>query len=171
MNGYPVALLAHVALLAQVNVVAILGADDTEKAFQFLVINSKASKVSPDHIRALALHYEEGALKERLTTARLSLDPNVGFVGLVNDGEDGPFRGMISWPITPKGSRIVTPTAIEASIANIQQRKVRDFESDDVLLEFFYTIWRQIKARWPELWNADSWNEPSSARSAKRVIA
>src|ERR1035441_7677866 len=64
----------------QINVVAILGADDMEKAFQFLVINNKASKVSVDHIRALALHYEEGALKERLATARLNLNPNVGFV-------------------------------------------------------------------------------------------
>jgi DGQHR domain-containing protein len=140
----------------QVNVVAILGADDMEKAFQFLVINNKASKVSVDHIRALALHYEEGALKERLTTARLTLNPNVGFVGLVNEGEDSPFRGMISWPITPEANRIVTPTAIEASITYIQQQKVRDFASDDVLLEFFYTIWRQIAARWPDLWNAES---------------
>jgi len=44
-----------------VNVVAILGANDVEKAFQFLVINNKASKVSLDHIRALALHYEDEA--------------------------------------------------------------------------------------------------------------
>ncbi len=82
-----------------VNVVAILGADDVEKAFQFLVINNKASKVSLDHIRALALHYEDEALKTRLTTARLTLNPNVPFVGLVNDGDDSPFRGMISWPL------------------------------------------------------------------------
>jgi hypothetical protein len=140
----------------QINVVAILGADDMEKAFQFLVINNKASKVSVDHIRALALHYEEGALKERLATARLNLNPNVGFVGLVNDNEDSPFRGMIAWPITPEPNRIVTPSAIEASITYIQQQKVRDFSSDDVLLEFFYTIWRRISLRWPDLWNAES---------------
>jgi len=71
-----------------VNVVAIIGASDMEKAFQFLVINNKASKVSMDHIRALALHYEEAALKTRLETARLTLDPNVGYVGLVNNEED-----------------------------------------------------------------------------------
>jgi DGQHR domain-containing protein len=140
----------------QVNVVAILGADDMEKAFQFLVINNKASKVPVDHIRALALHYEDEALKKRLSTARLNLDPNVGFVGLVNEGEDSPFRGIISWPITPAANRIVTPTAIEASIGYIQQQKVRDFASDDVLLEFFYAIWRRIAAAWPELWNAES---------------
>lgn len=140
----------------QVNAVAILGADDMEKAFQFLVINNKASKVPVDHIRALALHYEDEALKKRLNTARLNLNPNVGFVGLVNEGEDSPFRGIIAWPITPAENRIVTPTAIETSIGYIQQQKVRDFASDDVLLEFFYAIWRRIAATWPELWNAES---------------
>ena len=84
MNEYDPAL--------QVNVVAILGANDMEKAFQFLVINNKATKVSMDHIRALALQYEEAALKTRLETARLTLDPNVGYVGLVNNEEDSPFR-------------------------------------------------------------------------------
>jgi len=139
-----------------VNVVAILGASDMEKAFQFLVINNKASKVSMDHIRALALHYEEAALKTRLETARLTLDPNVGYVGLVNNEEDSPFRGMVSWPLTPEANRIIVPASIEASIGLIQQQKVREFASEDVLLEFFYTIWRVIKDTWPDLWNANS---------------
>jgi DGQHR domain-containing protein len=139
-----------------VNIVAIIDADDMEKAFQFLVINNKASKVSMDHIRALALTYEDEALKERLTTARLTLDQNVGFVGIVNDGEDSPFQGIIAWPLNPEAQRIVTPSAVEASIAYIQQKKVKDFESDDVLIEFFYTIWRQIRARWADLWEPRS---------------
>jgi DGQHR domain-containing protein len=139
-----------------VNVVAILAASDEEKAFQFLVINNKASKVSMDHIRALALHFEPVALKARLETARLNLDPNVGYVGLVNNEEDSPFRGMISWPLTPEQDRVIVPASIEASIGYIQQKRVRAFESDDVLLEFFYTIWRRIKEKWPDLWNNDS---------------
>jgi len=139
-----------------VNVVAILASSDMEKAFQFLVINNKASKVSMDHIRALALHYEEAALKTRLETARLTLDPNVGYVGLVNNEEDSPFRGMVSWPLTPEANRIIVPASIEASIGLIQQQKVREFASEDVLLEFFYTIWRMIKDTWPDLWNANS---------------
>jgi len=139
-----------------VNVVAILNTDDMEKAFQFLVINNKASKVSMDHIRALALHYEEAALKTRLETARLTLDPNVGYVGLVNNEEDSPFRGMVAWPSTPANDRIIVPASIEVSIGLIQQQKVREFVSEDVLLEFFYTIWRVIKLRWPELWGQDS---------------
>jgi DGQHR domain-containing protein len=140
----------------QVNLVAITGAGDMETAFQFLVINNKASKVSQDHIRALSLQYDEGALKERLKTARLNLDPNVGYVGIVNEGEDSPFQNMIAWPLTPEANRVVTPSAIEASITYIQQKRVKDFDSDDVLLEFFYTIWRRIRTRWPDLWTPQS---------------
>lgn len=36
----------------RVNVIALLGVNDMEIAFQFLVLNNKASKVSTDHIRA-----------------------------------------------------------------------------------------------------------------------
>jgi len=109
-----------------------------------------------DHIRALSLHYEEAALKTRLETARLTLDPNVGYVGLVNNADDSPFRGMIDWPTTPETDRIIVAASIEGSIGLIREQKVRDFESNDVLLEFFYTIWRHIKRRWPTLWNATS---------------
>ena len=140
----------------QVNVVAIFGANDMEKAFQFLVINNKASKVSMDHIRALALHYQEDELQARLTTARLTLNPNLGFVGLVNSEEESPFRGMIDWPITPEPNRVVVPAAIENAITYIQQQRVKEFESDDVLLEFFYTLWRKLRESWPELWTANS---------------
>jgi hypothetical protein len=63
---------------------------------------------------------------------------------------------MISWPITPEQNRVIVPASIEGSIGYIQQKKVRAFDSDDVLLEFFYTIWRRIKENWPDLWNNDS---------------
>ncbi len=127
-----------------------------ETAFQFLVINNKASKVSMDHIRALALHFEEAALEARLETAELNLDPNVGFVGLVNNEEDSPFREWFPTPLTPEADRVIVPAAIEASLGYIQQKKVRAFESEDVLLEFFYTIWRRIRERWAALWQPDS---------------
>jgi DGQHR domain-containing protein len=139
-----------------VNIVALLNADDTEKAFQFLVINNKISKVSNDHIRALALHYEKQQLDNRLKTARLHLDPNVGFVGFVDSEDGSPFKGIISWPPNPEKQRIVPPAAIEASINYIQQQKVKQLENDDVLLEFFYAIWQIVKKQWPSLWHKES---------------
>jgi DGQHR domain-containing protein len=148
--------MQHVNPALNVNVVALLNADDTEKAFQFLVINNKISKVSKDHIRALALHYEKQQLDNRLKTARLQLDPNVGFVGLVDSEEGSPFKDIISWPPNPEKQRIVPPSAIEASISYIQQQKVKQLESDDVLLEFLYAIWRTIHTQWSSLWHKES---------------
>jgi len=79
----------------QVNVIALLGADEMEIAFQFLVINNKASKVSTDHIRALALDYKKEDLEERLRKGRLNLDLRFGFVGFADSDESSPFRGLI----------------------------------------------------------------------------
>ena len=42
---------------AKIGIVALLNVDDAETAFQFLVINNKASRVPTDHIRLLALDY------------------------------------------------------------------------------------------------------------------
>ncbi|WP_325090102.1 DGQHR domain-containing protein, partial [Burkholderia contaminans] len=62
---------------SEVPVVAILDSTNEEKAFQFIVINNKVSKVAPDHIRALSLNFTDSdgneGLEGRLKTARLSL--------------------------------------------------------------------------------------------------
>lgn len=140
----------------QVSIVALLNVEDDEKAFQFLVINNKASKVSSDHIRALALNYSQEQLRERLKTARLSLDPNLDYVGIVDSEETSPFYGIISWPTNPEENRIVVPSAIETAINKIQLKKVKPLEtSEDVLLECFYAIWNTIKTEWPLVWNKD----------------
>lgn len=139
-----------------INVVVLLNADDTEKAFQFLVINNKISKVSTDHIRALALHYEKQQLNERLKTARMTLDSNLKFVGAVDSEEDSPFRGIIAWPTNPKDSRIIPPSAIELAITYIQKKGIKSLENDDVLLEFFYAIWRPVKEMWAQIWHKES---------------
>ena len=140
-----------------VNVICLLNANDMETAFQFLVINHKASKVPTDHIRALSLQYVEEELNERLRSARLTLDPNLSSVNLLDKDESSPFYRIISWPTNPENQRIVSPSAIEASMAYIQQKKVKQFqESEDVLLEYFNAIWGTIKDSWLDLWTADS---------------
>lgn len=139
-----------------ISIVALLNAVDDEKAFQFLVINNKASKVASDHIRALALNYSQELLRNRLKSARLSLDPNVDFVGIVDSEESSPFYGIISWPINREEDRIVVPAAIETAINKIQIKNVKPLESEDVLLEYFYSIWNTIKSEWTRLWNKES---------------
>ena len=135
-----------------VNVVCLLNANDTETAFQFMVINNKASKVSTDHIRALSLQYEEDELSKRLSVARLTLHPNVGFVGLIDTDENSPFKGMISWPVDQSTSRIIVPSSIETALSYIQQQKIKQFDSEDILIDFFYAIWNTIKEKWSTIW-------------------
>ena len=143
-----------------VNVVALLNVDDTEKAFQFLVINNKATRVPSDLIRTLALDYQGQALSERLQTARLTLDENLKYVGIVDRDESSPFRGHVGL-VSHEGDqaqRFVPPAAIENSIALIQKKGegVRELQNDDALCEFLYAIWGPIHELWPELWTADS---------------
>jgi DGQHR domain-containing protein len=139
-----------------VPVVAILGASTDEKAFQFIVINNKVSKVSPDHIRALAINYSAQELKTRLRSARLSLSPQVSYVGWANEEEGSPFKGLLSLPNISEGNRWIVPASIESSIAYIQSKNMRALEDEDILLDFFLTIWKVIKQNWGNAFSKDS---------------
>jgi len=128
-----------------VNVVALLDADADEKAFQFLVINNKVAKVSVDHIRALNLNYNTARLTDRLKDARLSLNDNVGSVGVMDKDSESPFKGLIKWPnnMSYDGDKannegFVMPAAIEAAIGFIKSLGVGDLDDNESIDEFFY---------------------------------
>ncbi|POA57761.1 MULTISPECIES: DGQHR domain-containing protein [unclassified Pseudomonas] len=137
----------------RVPIVAILDASHEERAFQFIIINNKVTKVAPDHIRALTLRLtreeDKVDLENRLKTSRLSLSPNLSYVGLANDLDDSPFKGIISLPNMPEDDRKVVPAAIEASIAYIQSKNIKEFSGEDAAYDFFITIWDTIKNFWP----------------------
>lgn len=142
-------------------IVAILDASDEEKAFQFIVINNKVSKVATDHIRALSINFTDANgsqdLENRLRSARLSLSRNVGYVGLADDTADSPFKGMVALPGKPPADeRVVVPAAIESSIAYIQSKKFRQLADDEAAYEFFVTMWTTIKLSWSQAFGKDS---------------
>jgi DGQHR domain-containing protein len=142
-----------------VNVVALLNVTDLETAFQFLVINNKVTPVPPDHIRTLALDYQDGELSERLRTARLTLHANLPYVGIMDSDENSPFRGIIGLLAVGEQQvqRFVPPAAIENAITVIQKKEVRELKSDDALCEFFYAIWACLKQdAWADLWQPTS---------------
>ena len=141
----------------RINIVGLLDVDDTETAFQFMVINNKAAKVSSDHLRALAIKFEKDELAERLKKVKLNLDPNLRFVGFANQSEDSPFKGIVTLPINPKENQLVPPAAIEESITYIRAQKLPELvDDDDMVLGVFFTIWREIKTQWAPIWNANS---------------
>lgn len=134
-----------------VPIVAILEATDLEMAFQFLVINNKSAKVPPDHIRALALNYSQEQLETRLRTARLSQNPNLGSVGVLDEDDESPFRGIVDWPNNPADARIVAPSAVESMAAEVRSLGFGELEDLDSVNAFLIAMWSVIKEEWPTL--------------------
>lgn len=137
-------------------IVGIVDANNDETAFQFLVINNKASKVPTDHVRALLnLKVDDATLEKRLSSARLSLNPNYESVGFADSEEDSPFRGIINWPLNQDG--YVAPTAIEISVANIRRRGTKaDLADPEPAQAFFIAIWSVVHEKWGDLWKPGS---------------
>lgn len=141
---------------ARVPIVAILDASTVEKAFQFIVINNKAAKVAPDHIRALTFEFSAEELEQRLKTARLSLSKHVMFAGLMNELEGSPFKNRLDLPTVLEENRWVSSSAIESCISYIQTKKIISIDDEDSLLGFFLTIWKNIETNWPSAFNKES---------------
>ena len=139
-----------------VNVVALLGADDMEAAFQFMVINNKAAKVSTDHIRALARDFKTEDLDHRLRTVRLNLDSRFEYVGIADADDMSPFRELVDWPSNRTGRKVVKPAAIEGALADIERRKVREFYDQDTVIAYFFAIWNAVKSVWPSPWTEET---------------
>lgn len=144
----------------RLNVVALINPDDEEIAFQFLVINGKASKVPTDHVKLLALQYAEEDLADRLKTARMVLGRHT-FVGIVDNSPESPFHKSVEWPTEPTDAdadrmNLVRPASVEQAIAAIQKKNLPDLANDDSLIEFFFTLWSAIRDRWRGLWTPDS---------------
>lgn len=140
----------------RLNVVALVNASDDEIAFQFLVVNNKASKVANNHLKALALHYQDDALGTRLRTVRMSISQHLDFVGFADTEPNSPFKGKIEWPNNPETEGFVAANAIESSIAYLKQKRVPEFEDDGILLGFFFALWSPVAEKWAPCFAKDS---------------
>lgn len=159
-----------------VNVVVLLNTDADEKAFQFLVINNKASKVSPDHIRALNVNYSD-ALPERLLTARLAVSENVSSVQIADSDSDSPFKGLIKWPnnwvyrgAKPEKAGFIAPSAIEAAISHIKSKRVADLDDEETVDDFFLALWSEVKSQWGALFSERSDANPTKLLDKVSIV-
>jgi len=144
----------------QLNVVALINISDDETAFQFLVVNNKASKVTTNHLRALVHNYKEEDLSKRLRDIRMSISQHLDFVGLVDSEDGSPFKGIIDWSNNQSEGAstkaFVQTNAIESCIAYIKQKRVPELDDDSILLGFFLTIWKKIAAKWAQQFTQQS---------------
>lgn len=142
-----------------VNVVAILGPSDDEIAFQFIVINNKGAKVSPDHIKALKLGYSEANLDKRLTkSARIKSSGRPAYLEDIDENPKSPFKGLLKWPRNEivKDKSIVL-NAFEMALMHIANQRIEevpegDASTPDFVVRFFLEIWITIQEVWPSLW-------------------
>ena len=147
-------------------VVAILDSDLIEEAFQFIVINQKATKVKPTNIKSIIAEIGtiEEDLNERLLNAGINYGKNTPFLNRLNNEPDSPFYKIIDWETNSTtrdadASRIVAVTAIETGIKRIQI-DFEDYLSDsDSAESVFTTIWTTLKQLYPELWNDNEGNK------------
>jgi DGQHR domain-containing protein len=136
-----------------VAVVGIVDADAVERAFQFLVINNKASKVPATHTKALLAKMSNTTLPERLKTAKLAFDADgIRDIDLVNQDKDSPFYQSIDWTTTPREKRMVPATAIELALDYLGGLGIAEFEDRDTRRSVFLTVWKAIKGEWGPLW-------------------
>jgi DGQHR domain-containing protein len=142
---------------AKVAIVGLLDADDVEKAFHFLVINNKSTKVPTTHVKAVLASMQETALIDRLRGAGIAFDADgIRDVDVINTDKDSPFYHSVAWSTTPQASRLVQATALEASLAYLGNLSVPELEDRDVRRSFFLAMWKAIKETWGTLWTENS---------------
>lgn len=140
-----------------VAVVSILDANDVEKAFQFLVINNKGSKVSKNHIKALALTYKDKELADRLKVARIAIDrERLLHVDILNSSKDSPFYRRVKFPSTPGTAKKVVPDAFERALTYIEEIRLPKLDDEDLQREFFASVWVAISEEWEDLFDDES---------------
>ncbi|REE06555.1 DGQHR domain-containing protein [Paraburkholderia sp. BL27I4N3] len=141
----------------EVAVVALLETDRVERAFQFLVINNKSSRVPATHTKALLATMKNTSLALRLKGARLAFDvEGIKDVDLINSDIESPFFKTIDWSTTPQKNRIVQATSIEISLDYIAGLGVPEYSDRDICRSVFLVIWKAVKTQWPSLWVKDS---------------
>ena len=133
------------------SVVAFLGGDDAERAFQFVVINNSATRVKKDHIKALNLNFDKDTLNARLIESAglaLALGEEKYDDLQTIDGTE-PFKGLLQWPTNADG--FIPPTAIESALAETRDRAAL-LGIEDLEREVFLAIWIKIRELRKAIW-------------------
>ncbi len=142
-------------------IVSLVDAPLQEQAFQFIVVNSRAIRVSTTTAKSIIADIQEDELAQRLLSAGIPYGDMSPTLRDVHDLPSSPFYKLLDWERNREESRddqpLVPLTAIEQSLRHIRN-VFGNFLSDDEdsLIQIFMAIWRAIKNRYPELWGRSS---------------
>ncbi|MGB0389113.1 MAG: DGQHR domain-containing protein [Ardenticatenaceae bacterium] len=132
---------------------ALINASLEEQAFQFVVINNKASKVPTDNVKAIvASQLDETELQRRLLNAGVKYGKIAGILRDINNRESSPFKNMLDWPLNEKEQRIVSLTAVEKCMKTIAKKVNVLDKNNEAVKEVFLSMWGAVKERFQHLW-------------------
>lgn len=127
----------------------ILGANDLERAINFVVINNKAKRVPTDLVKAIVSELDEGErdhFKTRVTSIGLSLGDYNNALIILSLSDFSPFQGLLDWEANRAGQRVIKPLALELALRLVRNDLNTENELDvDEALEILSAMWRGIK--------------------------
>jgi DGQHR domain-containing protein len=153
--------LAGIASFAEedlpVLIVSLVNATLQEQAFQFIVINDKAVRVSQANAKSIIADQEEPALIERLLKSGVKYGEYTPLLRMFNSSEGSPFYQMLRWDQNRDGKKIVDLSAVEQMASYTSQYFGRYVEDDfDSLVDIIFTVWKTVRAQFGDFWEIES---------------
>jgi DGQHR domain-containing protein len=136
-------------------VVSLIDASPQEQAFQFIVINKKAVRVSTDNVKSIVVDFNEQELEDRLAKVGVTYGNTPSTLQYLNDSPSSPFQNLLNWPYNrdvKEDSKLVPITAIEQALRYIKKEFTVFEEDDDSIIEFFCAVWNMVKKNYSEIW-------------------
>ncbi|BAZ80548.1 DGQHR domain-containing protein [Sphaerospermopsis kisseleviana CS-549] len=137
-------------------VVSLVNATVEEQAFQFIVINNKAVRVTTNNVKGIIANLNEEELQFRLLKAGVKYGNTSPTLRDINDLDTSPFQNLLDWPYNKQGNKLVPVSAIEQSLKYLKTTFTFLEEDDDSLFEIFCAIWRAIKQNYSTIWGTDN---------------
>jgi DGQHR domain-containing protein len=142
-----------------ITVVSLIDANHEEQAFQFIVVNNKAVRVSAENVKSIIADFNEDELEKRLVLARVKYGDKPLILRSLNDSPSSPFQNLLNWSYNreiTEETQLVPITAIEQTMRYIRKSFTVLENDEDSLIEFFCATWRAVKGNYPELFGKNN---------------
>ncbi|MBD2509864.1 DGQHR domain-containing protein [Nostoc muscorum FACHB-395] len=142
-----------------ITVVSLIDATPQEQAFQFIVVNNKAVRVSTENVKSIVADFNEDELEKRLILARVKYGDKPLILKFLNDSPTSPFQNLLEWSLNREATeetQLVPITAIEQAMRYIRKSFTVLENDEDSLIEFFCATWKAVKGNYPELFGKNN---------------